>query len=393
MLTNVPVVGATVRSDRLYVLQVAPALWTLSTSTNQPPAPTLWLTAVDLSGLPALNVLGQTATASPVGWNSRFEPVWPKPNLLVWAGSGNNYVRGWHPGGISPGMPVFAISLWAMPSNQGGPLFAFEVSDDNAPALLSEVNLADGGWDFSKPFATDGLVYLSHQASVELADANAANSTNAATLYGWPRFQRSFLDVVDYSDARHPAVRPPVNIPGTLQGISHGGALLYTVGSRRTLTNSYEAEITVAASAYDGVAAYLVDSLSLSNSEPHPVLVRGTNVFLGRMPALSSATNLVLPTLETWTVSNAGQFIKLGGVSLPGAASDLVLFPGLLAAAVDGTRVLVFDDADPAALRQVGQGPTTGCLSFDLRHADAVRARSLWIPLDDYGATKVELSP
>jgi len=60
---------------------------------------------------------------------------------------------------------------------------------------------------------------------------------------------------------------------------------------------------------------------------------------------------------------------------------------------MDGTRVLVFDNADPAALRLVGQGPSTGCISFDLRNAAAVRALGLWVPLDNYGVTKVELAP
>ena len=262
-----------------------------------------------------------------------------------------------------------------------------------ASAFLSEVNLAsNGGWSFSKSFTAGGLVYLSHQA--EFADPNAVSSTNVAGI-SWPptRFERSFLDVVDYADALHPAVRPPVNIPGTLQGLSHSGALLYTVGFHRTSTNWCEGENALDASAYDGVSAYLVDSLSLSNIAPHPVLVSGTTVFLGRAQSFSGRTNLVPPTLETWTLSRAGDFTNLGRVILPGAASDLVSFPGLLAAPTDGNSLLVFDRSDPAALPQVGEGPTTGCLYFNLRHGDGARARALWLPLEAYGVTRVELSP
>jgi len=238
------------------------------------------------------------------------------------------------------------------------------------------------------------LVYLSHQASVELADTNTVSSTNLL-IFSWAptRFERAFLDVVDYADARHPAVRPPVNIPGTLEGLSHSGALLYTVGFHRTSTNWYEGENALDASAYDGVSAYLVDSLSLSNIAPHPVLVSGTTVFLGRAQSFSGRTNLVPPTLETWTLSRAGDFTNLGRVILPGAASDLVSFPGLLAAPTDGNSLLVFDRSDPAALPQVGEGPTTGCLYFNLRHGDGARARALWLPLEAYGVTQVELSP
>lgn len=68
-------------------------------------------------------------------------------------------------------------------------------------------------------------------------------------------------------------------------------------------------------------------------------------------------------------------------------------FPGLLAAQLDGNRVVVFDDSDPAALRLVGEGPTTGCLDFNLRHADATSARDLWLPLNAYGVTRITLSP
>jgi hypothetical protein len=65
----------------------------------------------------------------------------------------------------------------------------------------------------------------------------------------------------------------------------------------------------------------------------------------------------------------------------------------LLAAQVDWSRVNIFDRSDPAGLRQVGDGPTAGCLYFNLRHADAAPARALWLPLDSYGVTSINLSP
>jgi hypothetical protein len=188
-------------------------------------------------------------------------------------------------------------------------------------------------------------------------------------------------------------VRPPVSIPGTLQGISHHGALLYTIGFHCTSTNSYDGAEALDASAYDGVAAYFVDSLSLSNVWPHPALVSGTNVFLGRAQIYSNTTNIPPPILETWILSTAGKFTKLGGVTLPTAASDLVSFPSLLAAQVDWSRVMVFDRSDPAALREIGEGPKAGCLYFNLRHADAAPGRALWLPLDAYGLTRIDLSP
>jgi hypothetical protein len=397
--SNAPVVGATVRSNRLYVVQTLNSYWQpyVDDSDTNPPA-NLWLSIVDLSDLPTLSVLGKTATTnSPFfGWSSELESVWPRPDLLVWAVNNNHSEWGW--GGSLDGIlsgslvsPVWSRSF--QPRGSSGRLLAFDVSDNTAPTLLSDLNLAaNGGWNFSKTFATDGLVYLSHQAFAELESTNAVSETNIVILHPWPRFQRSFLDVVDYADARQPAVRPPVNIPGMLQGISHQGELLYTVGFHRTSTNENDRAEALAVSAYDGVAAYLVDSLSLSNLSPHPILVSGTNIFLGNTQAFASS-NLVSPTLETWTVSGTGDLTKLGSVTLVGSASDLISFPGLIAARLDANRVAVFDDSIPATLRQVGEGPSTGCILFNLRRGDAVATRELWLPLDAYGVIAIQLSP
>ena len=393
--TNAPIAGATVRGNRLYLAQALHAgsvIW--NGETNSPPTNTLWLTVVDLSNLPALKVLGETAVATkPLGWNGELEPVWPKPDVLVWVGGGSDY---WY-GPLDFGF----VGGWYWPYGQsvgGGRLFAFDVNSDASPKFLSEVDLtANGWWSFSKPFVTGNLVYLSHQAFVELTVTNATGGVTTSPIgivVGWPTgYQRSFLDVVDYSDAAHPTVRKPLSIPGTLQGISHQGALLYTIGFHCTSTNYYEGYEALDASAYDGVAAHWVDTLSLSNVYPHPALVSGTNVFLGRGQYYYGGDGTLPPALETWTLSSAGKFTKLGSVRLPAAALELVSFPGLLAAQVDWSRVKIFDRADAAALRQVGDGPTAGCLYFNLRHADAAPARALWLPLDSYGVTSISLSP
>jgi uncharacterized secreted protein with C-terminal beta-propeller domain len=393
--TNAPIAGATVRDDRLYLAQAINEGGIISNGeTNSPPPKTLWLTVVDLANLPALTVIGETAVATkPLDWNGELEAVWPKPDVLVWVGGGSDYWIGpldfglvggrfwpyWQPGG-------------------GGRLFAFDVGSSVAPRFLSEVDLtANGWWSFSKPFATGTLVYLSHQAFVDFTVTNASGGVTTSPIgieVDWPTgYQRSFLDVVDYTDPAHPTVRKPSSLPGTLQGISHSGALLYTIGYHCTSTNFYQGHEALAASAYDGVAAHLVDSLSLSNAYPHPAVVMGTNVFLGRGQFYYGGDGTLPPTLETWTLTSAGKFAKLGGVKLPGAASELVSFPGLLAAQVDWSRVNVFDRSDPAALRLVGDGPTAGCLFFNLRHADAAPARALWLPLDSYGVTSLNLSP
>lgn len=385
-LTNAAVVGATVQNNRLYLAQALSA--TTVAGTNVTVTNTMWLTVVGLDALPALNVQGQTAAdlASTLpGWGGSLEPVWPKPNLLVWAGSQNNFYYPLPWDVIANAGPVANSSIWwPYPYfNSGGRLFAFDVSSDSAPVFRSEVDLTTNyWWSFSRSFTTDGLVYLSHNAYVPAASTNTA----------WSPYYRSFLDVVDYADATVPTVRPPVNIPGDLKGISHNGSLLYTIGFHRAnATNWYQGYQALDASAYDGVSAYLVDSVSLSNSYLHPAVAEGTNIFLANSQL--SVSNSIVPTLETWTLNGMGHFTILGSVTLPTSAFELVPFSGLLAAQTGSAHVQVFDRSNPAALRQVGEGPETGCLNFSLRNGDAAPGRDLWLPLDIYGVTSVPLDP
>jgi hypothetical protein len=380
-LSDAPVAGASIRSNRLYVVQAQND--GAIVDSNLPPY-SIQLTVLDLSNLPALNILGHaTVATTSLGWNSELEPLWLRPGLLLWSGGANHYW--WGPWDLL-GPRDFIGGLWFWPywpSSGGGRLFAFDVADDAAPSLLSEVNLTTNGWwNFSQAFAADGRVYLSHQARV------VPGTNDSSSVYS-----KYFLDVVDYADPRHPSVRPPVNIPGTLQGTSHNGSLLYTVGFHVTSTNSYSGFDALDASAYDGVAAYLVDSISLSNTWQHPVLLSGSNVFLGRDQYYQSSTNIVPARLETWTLSDNGKFTLQGSLTLTESASDLVSFPGLLAAQLGSAQALVFDLSNPAALRKVGEGPLTGCIYFDLDHADAAPARALWLPLDAYGVTKIDLTP
>ena len=44
------------------------------------------------------------------------------------------------------------------------------------------------------------------------------------------RARYPYLNVVDYTAPANPVLRPPVTVPGTLQGLAHEGALLYFRG-------------------------------------------------------------------------------------------------------------------------------------------------------------------
>lgn len=206
--------------------------------------------------------------------------------------------------------------------------------------------------------------------------------TNATPIVGW--MQRYYLDVVDYSDPLYPTVRKPVNIPGELRGLSHAGALFYTVGPSWTTNRELQGTEWLAASAYDGVAASLVDAMALPNARPRPVLVQAPAIFLGQPGATNTPHQL-----ETWALSmDTGRFTKLGALELDSPATSLSAWGNLLASQ-DGNRVRLFNAANPAAPGLVGIGELKSCFNFSLEAADGFVDRGLFVPLNEYGVWQV----
>lgn len=413
-LTNLPVLGAASRDGRLYLAQGTvgwfyPLEYDSGTSGSNS---TFLLTIISLDRLPDLQIVGQTeATVQSRNLGADLQALWPRPGLLVWAGGGFNFWWGREMGGPSDSRMASsspAFRPWPWWGGGGGQFVAFDVSAPAAAQFASELDLASSNWwSFSKAFTAEGLVYVSHQTSefvpglaspnqttgeptITTNDSTGQTITNNGPSGTW--VMRSYLDAVDYADARNPLVRKPVNIPSTLHGISHRGSLLYTVGPHWT-TNWSDWTEYLEASAYDGVSAHLVDSLALPDAWPHPVLVVQTNIFIGRPGYNYTNTNTTAHYVETWALSGAGRFTQLGRVSLPMPANMLANFPGLLAVQETDNLVALFDSGNPVALRQIGQSPAPGCLGFDLSHADGEAARGLWIPLGDYGVEMIPISP
>lgn len=400
-LDGLPIVGAARKDSRLYLAQ-SPGYWYPiilngaggpGSGQNTNP-PNFFLTIVDLSQLPKLSLLGHISlTLDTPGWGSSWTPVWPKDDFLVWAG-GSPYYWWWGPvpvgvGGVVNAGPVAGGAnsvLWPWWGfGNGGQLLAFDVSDPREPVFRSEVNLATNGWwSFSQPFLNGSRVYLSHNRSEVVTNTDNPNGV-------W--MQRPELDVIDYADPDSPTVRKPVSIPGTLQGMSHQGELLYTVGTHWTTNQALFWTQWLDASAYDGVAAHLVDSLPLPDYWLHPVLVADTNLFLGRSSYSSYPTNVIAPTLETWSLSDAGKFTLKGSVSLAQPVSNLLAPPGLLVVQENDNSLDLFDDSTPAALSLLRHDQPAGCLWYDLNHAEGDRQLGLWVPLGVYGVREVSIPP
>jgi hypothetical protein len=209
--------------------------------------------------------------------------------------------------------------------------------------------------------------------------------TNAVPITTW--LHHHYLDVVDYAVPSEPLVRDPVNIPGSLQGVSHNGALLYTVGQRAETAGGSDWIEWLDASAYDGIEAHLVDSLALPRQWPHPTLLRNATVFLGRpAPDTNSA-----PRLEAWTLPDTGRFTQTGSVRLETPAQNLVAFGDLLAVQAAG-KIDLFNVSNPSQLTPIGSKRFSSCLGFELKEGDGTVDRGLWLPLGFYGVEKVSPS-
>jgi hypothetical protein len=413
-LKELAVLGATVRDSRLYLAQ-GPQGWFFAPFAvdgaavlgGETPQSKVLLTIFDLSALPAVQKLGEVeAGVSGYGFGE-LKATWPKPDLLVFSG-GSGFI-GWPCLACPMPLAMDVGGLWPwFPSGGGGRLLAFDVGNPSAPQFAAEVDLGTNVWaNFSEPFSANGMVYLSHQLSafVEVPVKDSPEVSPDGAIVGEPGpivspigwwVTRSYLDVVDFADAKSPVVRPPVNIPGQLMGISHAGSLLYTVGTHWS-SNSANAWIQyLDASAYDGVSAHLVDSLPLSTSWPRPLLVSGTNVFIGWPNdtvegGIIGLTNA--PTLRTFYLSDAGKLTESGRVVLKTTITALAVFGDLLAGQQTDNSVRLFDASAGGAPRTVGEGRPSGCQWFDLAHSDGALGRGLWLPLGAYGVVKVAAEP
>jgi hypothetical protein len=407
-----PVLGVTVRDGRLYLVQGMAGGYVVAEPTagedTQPAtnSPTLFLSVFDLGNLPELRLVGQAAAATdPLGWSSELKPLWPKPGLLVW--SGNWSWRWWWWGGIGfdlavPGRMADGLFWPGWSGGGNGRLFAFDVTQPAAPNFVAETVLTgtNGWWSFSDPFVADGLVYLSHQASEYIEGAtlpgqvrpaptiienpDGTKVTNFPPVGIW--VTKYYLDVVDYADPTTPTVRKPVNIPGTLTGLSHNGAMLYTVGPHWDADGNTDWTQYLDACAYDGVQAALVTSLKLPATWPHPLLIQGGAVLLGRADE-TGATG----SLETWRLADTGQFLQAGAVKLSAPAQYLAAFGNLLAVELS-QEINLYDAGNPEALLSLGSGKFSGCYWPNLSSGDGALTQGLWLPLADYGVLAIPIA-
>jgi hypothetical protein len=359
--------GATLRGGLLYVAQTEDV-----ERTNEIVKTRFILSVFDARSLPALPLVGKTEAMvdqSPWGWAS-WSPAWCGTNVLVWAGGGYGWWGPWLGYGLTDGLWWRG---WTRGDTGGGHLVAFTVDDPGKPVFASEVNLiTNAWWSFSLPEVHDTLLYVSHEGSEPVPDV-----TNR-----W--VQRYYLDVVDYADPVSPTIRKPVSVPGTLLGLSHEGEMLYTTGYTST-NGTYWTEVFDAV-AYDGVQAHLVASMQLPSDWPHPVMVSGTNILLGR-PHYTSGTDASVYALENWVLNEDGKFARTASVPLSAPVTTLWAQDCLVAAQEDYGAVSVFDISNPAKFVPLSRIVSPGCIGFNLSRSAGTLGQGLWIPLGNYGVS------
>lgn len=392
-----PMVGATIREGFLYVLQAATPVYTPPVPEGEqppaePPKPNVFLSVYDLANAPAVALAGKVEVATTdLGWYSQMKAVWPKPGLLVWASNGGGRV-GWYYMLDGPWAMDAAIGgrfWWPWWGGGAGRLVSFRVSDPTQPALASDRDLGkdQNWWGFSEAFTSDGLVYLSHQSSQFVATGEVPREPGKEILPPGYYVTKHYLDVVDYADPALPTVRKPVDLPGQLRGISHGGSLLYTVGPRFSADGQTDWTDHLDALAYDGLEAARVASMKQSSAWPRDLAVEGPNILIGQPP-----TDTTPARVEAWTLeligAGAGNFVKRSGVELATPAQDLHTFGSLVVAQTSGSVVLI-DAADPARLRVVNDGEALGCIWPNLSQGDGAAGRGVWLPLQDHGVLAI----
>jgi len=270
----------------------------------------------------------------------------------------------------------------------GGGFLVFQFPAEAEPVWLSRLDLAsDNQGLFSEAFSAGPLVYVSRREAVEPEPIKVVDAETGETMDRYPPdwiwFYRTYLEVLDFTDPANPLRREAVELPGTLQGLSDQGALLYTLGQRWDEETgwTYDGAAWLRVCAYDGVEVYPVDAIAMPRAWPNPFVVGERVIYLGRPSLTTSEPH----ALETWRLTgDEGRLQLAGQVYLKEPVQDLVMRDGLVIGR-DGRRLRVFSRENGLSLTQLGEAIPPGCVWYDLRKLELGAAQRIRIPLGAYG--------
>jgi hypothetical protein len=309
---------AVVRDGVLYVVQVrnADRPWDTTLARERVNSDSIALSALDLSRLPRLSLLGTTVV--PLATGNRW---WRFPAMMHWinetslavslAGQSQQWLIS--PYWYDPAPYDTGEYVW-MPAAPGGTIgrsewikngtidppgrwevsyrksnsqqiLAFDVSNPARPRLASNIELgANQPWDFAPPLAVDGALYASFRhlgntvTEQQFATADKSDPNAFQEPAGVSKSNRHFLQIVDYSNIHRPIlVEKQANLAGRLVSTARAGRVLFTIGQQYDSETGEPLPQSAAlhASALEDGAAYLLDQLPLT-SQWEPLGFRGS---------------------------------------------------------------------------------------------------------------------
>ncbi len=435
-LDNVPVVGATVVDNVLYIAQAQGGYYySANGQTDSEGRHAMIVSAYDLASLPVLLRVGSVKTNTKLT-GSELAAHWPSPGILVWSGSGGYREwsgDGWYdPGPYRPvrlaataaGGDVTAVDLsgywttrWFYAETTR--LVAFDFTRPQSPKFLSDIELGNSqAWQLSQPFDGNGMLYLSYKYLGGIPSPAVGTVKEADP--GVPRINRHFLVRVDYADPAAPVVDDTqINLPGVLRGVARKGQVLFTLGQDYDLSLSApkSGQLALHASAFDGTAAYLLDTLPLPSLST-PLVIDGTTIFtLDAQPAqiwvsgpfdpnggILAAENIIgdrwwwgggtwkdndkLSVFAIWSFGEDGKFAHLGAAET-GHDTALFTFDKLAVTQDSGRTLHLFDVSAPGQIGNIGSYTFEGSVWPDVSHASGGLTSGLWVPLGQYGVEVV----
>jgi hypothetical protein len=208
--------------------------------------------------------------------------------------------------------------------------------------------------------------------------------TNAFPVFHY--WTRHSLQVIDYEqDHAAPVWRNPVSLPGQLQGISDEGALLYTLAKNVRTASSTVPEARLSLLAYDGVAAYLVRTLTLSTNS-YEEIINAAVLPDGRVVVARDSWKPDGPRrIECWRRDETGALEPAGWLARTTPSRSLVVLDDVAILRTDAGVELV-DLANPTNLALLPVSTDLACAWFDIARAAGNRESGLWLPLGESGS-------
>ncbi len=393
--------AASLKGDLLYIVQ--------SASSQKNETQDLKLGIYSVASLPQLVKLGES-TATGAGTYGDVSLLFPNDSTAIVAKKNSGgYWRQPYPidgGVIAIGAPVLQLQTtlitrttadlsvsrsmpiwggWGWPSESTMALHAFDVSNSRAPKFLAATNLKpDDATSFSEPFAMNSRVFASHYTGGWRGYAYLEDGEEKQ-----PTANRHFLNVVDFSDAAVPVIKPPVSLPGTLQNVAMNGELLHVTGPGYDAAGKADGSGNfLHAVAFDG-AAHLIASIPLGERwSSNSVRFTNSNVFVNRI-SYEEKKCRGQGLIEAWAIEDSGQFVQRDSVEIP-ASYEWAIHNNLAIFNSGGASITVANLENPADLTSIGTfGDWQSYWGNSPLNREGSIAGSIadgfWIPSGDYG--------